>query len=677
MSERYGAYDLLQKIATGGMAEIHLGRLNTTDFGAVNRLVVIKRMLPQLAVRPDFVSMFLDEARLTSVLQHPNIVKVHDLGEVTGSYFIAMELVDGPHLGSMFARSLRARRPLPLDLCAWIAARSADGLHYAHQTTDPITGVSIDLVHRDVSPQNILISSNGEVKITDFGVAKATNQQARTRTGIIKGKVAYMSPEQCLGDTLDARTDVFALGVVLYELVTRRRLFREKSDLLIMQKITSEEVPSASKLNPEVDAGLDLILRTALARELDARYQSANEFAEALDRWLDSRVDQLALKVWFADNCPDLAPSTSVSEPGLMGAARSVTERTLMKPALSDQATMPNPVAPSVPVVAPLPAYFGDRTDAGPHFVAQGGAVLDQREVALFEGPGADAPVKVAPRIKRSAQSAQWAQWAQWALLVLLLLLTTFGVIAQRNDTSNPAAIVPALAPPPVPALVGSVQVETLPSGVSIIVGDRVVGKSPINVEVPVGNCTVQDQFADQPARFVDVAVRAGTVSAVQLTAWVPLIVRSTPGRDRLQINGLARGETPFDQGYLVEPGVPVSLRLEATGMVPLEESVTPSAGESLIRDLKLSVLPPGVETKMVGKPRAPAQDEFGSLSLRTDPWALARWGSVDLGETPSHGSPCDGGQPDAAHHRPAVRHRRRRAGERAQGQVRRRHSSL
>jgi len=315
LSERFGDYELLQKIATGGMAEIYLARHVATQGFA--RPVVVKRMLPQLAVRKDFVTMFLDEARLAANLSHPNVVQVFNLGEHAGSYFMAMELVDGPHLGSLFAHSLRQRRPLPVDLCVYICARSADGLDHAHDLKDPATGLPLQIVHRDISPQNILVSRHGDVKVTDFGVAKATTQEAKTRTGIIKGKVSYMSPEQCLGEKVDRRTDVFALGIVLYELLTRRRLFRDKSDLLVMQRITQEQVPPPSTLNPAIDKELDQITMRALERGREKRYATAADLSEALDVWLALQgiADAKArLGKWMAEHAPDLGVAEGALE---------------------------------------------------------------------------------------------------------------------------------------------------------------------------------------------------------------------------------------------------------------------------------------------------------------------------------------------------------------------------
>jgi len=283
MSENFGEYTLLKLIATGGMAEIYLSQHRGES--DPNKRLVVKKMLPQLAVRKDFVSMFLDEARLAANLVHPNIVQVFNMGEVDQSYFMAMELIDGPHLGALFAHSLRIRRPLPIDLCVHAISESSKGLHFAHLCKGR-SGQPLEIVHRDISPQNILVSRFGDVKVTDFGVAKAANQSRKTRTGIIKGKVSYMSPEQCLGDEVNPQTDVFALGIVLYELLTRRRLFREKSDLLVMQRITTEKIKPPSEINPGVNEALDAITMRALERDLSKRFQNAKAFSDALVDWL-------------------------------------------------------------------------------------------------------------------------------------------------------------------------------------------------------------------------------------------------------------------------------------------------------------------------------------------------------------------------------------------------------
>ncbi len=372
MAETYGEFELLRLIATGGMAEIHLA--HQTGLSGGSRDVVVKRMLPQLAVRADFVQMFLDEARLASNLTHPNIVAVTKLGRVNDSYYIAMELVDGPHLGALFAHSLRQRRPLPLEYCCFVVARAADGLHYAHEQSDPQTGNKLDLVHRDISPQNILVSRAGEVKVTDFGVAKASTHQTKTRTGVIKGKVAYMSPEQCLGEVVDRRTDVFALGIVLYELLTRRRLFRDKSDLLIMQRITGHDVAAPSSINADVDAELDAICKLALSRTREGRYADAAQLADALDAWLVKRAPDAGstLGRWFEKNASVLAVTAvpvDTSQNATQQVARISLQGERTAPTPTEATSMPPVDAPAtVRPEARLPAraHAPDPTTVAP-----------------------------------------------------------------------------------------------------------------------------------------------------------------------------------------------------------------------------------------------------------------------------------------------------------------------
>ncbi|MBM4281797.1 MAG: PEGA domain-containing protein [Deltaproteobacteria bacterium] len=614
MSERPSSYEHLRHIATGGMAEIHLARHR--GLGG-DRLVVVKRMLPELAVRPDFVTMFQDEARLTSTLVHPNIVRVFELGEQAGTYFIAMELIDGPHLGALFAHSLRARAPLPLDLCCWIVARAADGLHYAHGRQDPATGASLNLVHRDISPQNILVGRFGEVKVIDFGVAKASTQQTKTRTGLIKGKVAYMSPEQCLSDNIDRRTDVFALGIVLYELVTRRRLFHHlKSDMLVMQEITEKDIPPASTVNPDVDPRLNVILARALSRDLAGRFANAAELTDALDDWLAGRVSERALAVWFEANCVSLALSAQTpieaAAPVPAGAAETTTV-TPSTPEIVLAAARPSAEA-TVVTAPPVP------TPAAQAPVAAAPALVTSREptdtierVRVAEGPRAAEPRRV-----RAASLS----------LAFAVVVAVIGAAVIRGGAGD-AAVIQAPPPPPLPAP-GRLRVETTPPGVTILAGDdRVLGKSPVDVELPPGPVHLQAQFADQPPRAVDVDINAGEATTAVIHAWVPLVVRSTPPRAKVRIDGELRGETPFQQGFLVGPGKAVIVRLEAAGFQPWEEQRTASPGAPLEVVAKLAPATAGLRMT------AAARDDFGAIRVNIDPWAIVEFDDTVLGEAP------------------------------------------
>ncbi len=287
MLERIGQYELLERFATGGMAEVYFARLRGVE--GFSRLLAIKKLLPVHSHDQDLVRMFLDEARLAAMLLHPNIVQVLDLGEFDGVYFIAMELIDGPHLGRVLSHCVRSDRHLPIELRVHIVAQAAEGLHYSHSRVDPLSGRSLGIVHRDMSPHNIIVSRYGDVKVADFGIARATIHQQRTEHGVIKGKLGYLAPEQCLGKPIDRRVDVFALGVVLYELLTERRLYHGGRDHDVMRRIIAEEPLPPSMVAPDVDVNLAEIALRALRKEADHRYQTAGELSDALSAWLRSR----------------------------------------------------------------------------------------------------------------------------------------------------------------------------------------------------------------------------------------------------------------------------------------------------------------------------------------------------------------------------------------------------
>src|SRR5262245_48097918 len=235
-----GRYQIVGELATGGMAEILLGKL--VGPSGFERPVVIKRILPHLAKRSSFVQMFLDEARVVARIRHPNVVHVHELGKDGDELFMVMEYLDGESLQNVQRRTRKNKERLPLALAAHVVAQVAGGLHAAHELADD-AGRPLGLVHRDVSPHNVFITYDGNVKVLDFGIAKFAERATDTEAGQLKGKFPYMSPEQCRGLPLDRRSDVFSLGTVLFELVTGRRLFARDTGLLAMQAVVSDRVP--------------------------------------------------------------------------------------------------------------------------------------------------------------------------------------------------------------------------------------------------------------------------------------------------------------------------------------------------------------------------------------------------------------------------------------------------
>lgn len=278
-------YRVIERIAAGGMAEVY--RAESAGLEGFKKTVAIKRVLPHLAEKKQFIGMFLDEARLSAHLSHSNCVQVFDIGVGDNTYFIVMEYVDGSDLKAVLEYMQQHNRRLPLSLSLFIACRICEGLSYAHEARDNRERL-LGIVHRDISPPNVLLTRYGEVKVVDFGLAKANSQLERSEPGIIKGKFSYLSPEAALGESVDLRTDLFAVGVILWEMLAGRRLFMGETDLQTVRLVQSADIPDITRFNPEVNPAVDAVLRRALARDPRQRYQSARELGSELNRLLYS-----------------------------------------------------------------------------------------------------------------------------------------------------------------------------------------------------------------------------------------------------------------------------------------------------------------------------------------------------------------------------------------------------
>jgi len=296
---RLGRYSLLKRLGVGGMGEVWVGR---ADDGA---LVAIKRMLPHLAYDRRAAQMFLDEAKIASTLDHPNVVRILEVDRGANDvHWIAMELVLGETIGRMIDRAKKLKRPIAPRVAAKVIAEAARGVHHAHTRNDA-KGVPLGIIHRDVTPPNVMVTDAGEVKVLDFGIAKAMERSSRTEAGAFKGKIEYLSPEQILGSELDARSDVFALGAVLFELLTKKKLFARDTIVATLGAIAECRVPPPSRVAKDVPPTLDAITLKALARDRDERYGSAKELADAIDLHLSNRpVDESELADWVAELCP-------------------------------------------------------------------------------------------------------------------------------------------------------------------------------------------------------------------------------------------------------------------------------------------------------------------------------------------------------------------------------------
>ncbi|MCB2147140.1 MAG: protein kinase [Deltaproteobacteria bacterium] len=269
---RIGPYLLTRKIAQGGMAELYLADYLRED--GFRKTVAVKKVLPHLADNRDFIDMFIREARLAALLQHPNVVQIADFGKIQNAYFIAMEYVNGKNLAEIMGF---LKKGLPVDMAVFLILKISSGLQYSHARKDDKSGKPLNIIHRDISPQNILISLNGEVKLSDFGISKATSEPSLTQAGVIKGKLSYLSPEQAMGQEVNHQIDIYALGLVFYEILSGSRLYRFANDIEAIRTIPQMTIPPIITKRPDIPQGLNDIVMKCLEKSTVKRYQTAQE----------------------------------------------------------------------------------------------------------------------------------------------------------------------------------------------------------------------------------------------------------------------------------------------------------------------------------------------------------------------------------------------------------------
>jgi serine/threonine-protein kinase len=396
----FGRYTLLERLAVGGMAEVFRAKISSSH--GFQKILVIKRILPHLAADPSFVAMFIDEAKLTAQLTHPKIVQILDFGEVNGQYFTALEFIDGFDALGLLRIAAQKRTRIPTQLAVFIVGEILEALDYAHNARD-MEGKSLQIVHRDISPSNIFISKRGDVKLGDFGIAHAKRRESKTQAGTLKGKYGYMSPEQVVGRPIDNRSDLFAVGVVLAELLTGRRLFSAPADLDVLLKVRDVHLDRLDKYGKDIPPALDRIVRRALRKDPAERPQSASELHEELENYLftaGQRVGPNDLRVFSgtlldadrgtAANLPQTArradkapPAAETAPAAAKAAAPAVSETTdqgrgddgrgavtaamppeQIKTVTTDPAGRPGGPAPSTAVDEPWPEHDGEHSSA-------------------------------------------------------------------------------------------------------------------------------------------------------------------------------------------------------------------------------------------------------------------------------------------------------------------------
>ncbi|MFE8600448.1 serine/threonine protein kinase [Archangium violaceum] len=460
-STRLGRYELLGELGHGGMAKVY--RARAAGPMGFEKTLVVKRILSHLAEDPQFVEMFLSEARLAAQLNHPNIVQIFDFGEAEGSYFLAMEFIDGPNLRALMRRAYSQGRPLPLPHCARIIAAACEGLAYAHEFVDPATGEPVRLIHRDVSPDNILLARTGSVKLVDFGIAKAANQVHETRVGTLKGKVPFMAPEQLKNEQLDLRIDVYALGVVLYELVTGRKPYEANSEVAMIQAILFEPFTPLSARRPDVPEPLQRIIEKALAKDREVRYLSCREMQADLEAYLLSSgqpVSAFQLAELITQlSMPPGAATASLGTPSPGSSSRKLLVTSPGPAASPKSGTVPSvkQAAGSGAVVPPPPPV--ERTEAA--------ATLASHTLAgKVAAPATAAPVGKPASVlspeppTQDEEPSSRRRWTLAAVAAAVVLVVGGAAVVALRSGEAPPPVVPVLTPvvaqpappaPPVP----------------------------------------------------------------------------------------------------------------------------------------------------------------------------------------------------------------------------------
>ena len=465
VGSRIRDYEIIARLKAGGMATLFLAR--RVGAAGFSRHVAIKVVHPHLAEDQGFIRMFIDEALLSARIQHPNVVHVEELGEDHGTYFLAMEYVHGSALSTLLGSLAKLERRLAPDLAVWIAMRLADGLHAAHELRGD-AGEPLGVVHRDVSPQNVILSMTGHVKLIDFGIAKAASSSGKkTETGSLKGKLRYMAPEQAYGHAVDRRTDVYALGIVLWEMLTMHRMFTGANDLQILDQVRAPKIAPPSQLAPGISPALDRVVLAALAPDPSQRPQTAQDFRRMLGDALPAANNVDAGRV---------AEGLEAVLGELLVARRSALPESLSGVSLPKTEAVPEErsmkrgnALRTMTVSAPGVQYHADGEDSvGPNAFQEASA---PRRTGSFASPPAATPA--APAMGRDRMIAI----AAGAIALVTIGILAGVLIAGRGGDAAPPPTVAAVvatpppstsiaASPPVPPPLTAVTVPSTPEPV-------------------------------------------------------------------------------------------------------------------------------------------------------------------------------------------------------------------
>jgi eukaryotic-like serine/threonine-protein kinase len=548
-----GRYQVLGRLATGGMAELLLGRLHSSH--GFERPVALKRVLPHLVRQRGFAAMLVDEARISASIRHPNVVSIFELVEGDDELCIVMEYLEGEHLGTLLRTARSRNEQLPVPLVMHLISEASAGLHAAHEAVDQ-QGHPLDLVHRDVSPQNVFVTYSGGVKILDFGVALASGRLVRTETGLLKGKLNYMSPEQVKSGDLDRRADIFSLGIVLWETLTGRSLFRRESPAGTIQAILDEEIVPPSHFRDDVSQAMDAVCLQALSRDPATRFQDALSFRRALrglSRPAVTPPDELLAQLmvnYFQDG--QLAKQELLRQ-----AVEGRVEAQLVQSVARREE-----VDPLTPDLVEREPRAVPRLQATPH--------SQQMRISEAQNkyPESDAP---------SSSKMAWVVFALFTLAGLAVGL--YFLLASTEEHMPESVVTSAVITPPVPAKV--VQGAVKPTEEPV---EAVANATPEPTAPPDEKTAVVDERTNVVVPPVT-AIAAPPTPVVEL---VTLEVKTTPSGAQVRLGNLS-GVTPWVI-KVPRTNKALTLTVKKAGYVPLKEVWVPSSNER--RSLSLQPVP-------------------------------------------------------------------------------------
>jgi serine/threonine protein kinase len=589
--ERFGRYVLLEKLATGGMGEVYrAAAVGTAGFA---KPLAIKRILPHLAEQQDFVNMLIDEAKISASLNHPNILQVLDLGKHQGLYFIAMEFVAGQPLNRVVGAALRNQVRLPLEFCWQVIMDALKGLAFAHEKQDAL-GRPMGIIHRDISPGNLMVGYDGTVKLADFGIAKAAQRSTHTNTGNVKGKPGYFSPEQVKGEPTDQRLDLYAMGVVLFEMLAMKRMRKAETDLQVLMEVAEGTIPPLEPAGLELPDGVRNVVTRALQPIPDNRFQSAREFLDAMAAvarehnlgWEHLQVAGLMLRLFPVEMETERQAQAHYGEIIQQAAEADADE-------ISDILSR---------AAFPTPTTSDFMTPTG------------NRPAGALSPPQSAGP--------------PW-KWLAGGGAALLLALGVGGLALRGPAT-------------------GHLAVETVPPGATVSVGgQRVSGVSPVALRaLPPGPVDVEIRLAGHQAVRQLATVEPGTTATVSITLKpdpVEVRITSTPPGADCSLDGRTLGRTPVTV-TLDAPRSTLVLRLpdhQAFERV-LERAAAPGSVNAV-----LTPVPPATAARPVKTQERPARAvETGLLNVESRPWGRIVVDGQDTGRfTPASGIKLSSGK--------------------------------